>query len=91
MYQNLAQQLMPWVVKAEKYCATELPKCSSMEEAKDLYDLHQVRHAFTLAIDRECGSLADVPEHGSAVDALGPEDREILQHGTAQVLQRGGG
>ena len=42
MYQNLAQQLMPWVVKAEKYCATELPKCSSMEEAKDLYDLHQV-------------------------------------------------
>ena len=42
MYQNLAQQLMPWVMKAEKYCATELPKCSSMEEAKDLYDLHQV-------------------------------------------------
>lgn len=42
MYQNLAQQLMPWVVKAEKYCATELPKCSSMEEAKDLYELHQV-------------------------------------------------
>ena len=34
---------MPWVVKAEKYCATELPKCSSMEEAKDLYELHQVK------------------------------------------------
>lgn len=46
MYQNLAQQLMPWVVKAEKYCATELPKCSSMEEAKDLYDLHQVIHVY---------------------------------------------
>lgn len=42
MYQNLAQELMPWIVKAEKYCATELPKCSSMEEAKELFDLHQV-------------------------------------------------
>jgi len=42
MYQNLAQELMPWIVKAEKYCATELPKCSSLEEAKELYELHQV-------------------------------------------------
>ncbi|XP_041351119.1 nesprin-1-like [Gigantopelta aegis] len=40
-YQSLQEQLMPWIVKAEKYCATELPKCSSLEEAKDLYDLHQ--------------------------------------------------
>lgn len=42
MYQSLAQELMPWILKAEKYCATELPKCSSMEEAKELYDIHQV-------------------------------------------------
>lgn len=42
MYQNLSQQLMPWIEKAQKYCATELPKCSSLEEAKDLYNLHQV-------------------------------------------------
>lgn len=41
MYQNLSQQLMPWIEKAQKYCATELPKCSSLEEAKDLYNLHQ--------------------------------------------------
>ena len=33
-----------WVVKAEKYCTAELHKCSSMEEAKDLYDLHQVKY-----------------------------------------------
>ncbi|KAK7104412.1 hypothetical protein V1264_019133 [Littorina saxatilis] len=46
-YQNLHEQLMPWIVKAEKYCATELPKCASLEEAKDLYDLHQ-------AFLREC-------------------------------------
>ena len=44
MYQNLAQELMPWIVKAEKYCATELPKCSSMDEAKDLFNIHQVRN-----------------------------------------------
>ncbi|KAH3752029.1 hypothetical protein DPMN_186637 [Dreissena polymorpha] len=42
MYQILAKDLMPWIVKAEKYCATELPKCSSLEEAKELYALHQV-------------------------------------------------
>lgn len=47
MYQNLAQELMPWIVKAEKYCATELPKCSSMDEAKELYDIHQVRFVLT--------------------------------------------
>ncbi|XP_052236879.1 muscle-specific protein 300 kDa-like [Dreissena polymorpha] len=41
MYQILAKDLMPWIVKAEKYCATELPKCSSLEEAKELYALHQ--------------------------------------------------
>ncbi|XP_076442566.1 muscle-specific protein 300 kDa-like isoform X3 [Babylonia areolata] len=46
-YQSLHEQLMPWIVKAEKYCATELPKCASLEEAKDLYDLHQ-------AFLREC-------------------------------------
>nr|KAG5692778.1 hypothetical protein BaRGS_009394 [Batillaria attramentaria] len=46
-YQTLHEQLMPWIVKAEKYCATELPKCASLEEAKDLYDLHQ-------AFLREC-------------------------------------
>ena len=42
MYQNLAQELMPWILKAEKYCATELPKCSSMQESKEMFDLHQV-------------------------------------------------
>lgn len=41
MYQNLNQQLMPWIEKAEKYCATELPKCSSVEEAQDIHELHQ--------------------------------------------------
>ncbi|KAK6181528.1 hypothetical protein SNE40_009363 [Patella caerulea] len=40
-YQNLQSELMPWIVKGEKYCATELPKCSSLEEAKELYTLHQ--------------------------------------------------
>ncbi|BFZ08024.1 hypothetical protein BsWGS_11063 [Bradybaena similaris] len=40
-YQTLHDQLLPWVLKAEKYFATELPKCASLEEAKDLYDLHQ--------------------------------------------------
>ncbi|GFR66525.1 nesprin-1, partial [Elysia marginata] len=40
-YQNLHEELMPWIIKAEKYCATELPKCSSLDEAKDLYELHQ--------------------------------------------------
>ncbi|XP_025103982.1 nesprin-1-like isoform X4 [Pomacea canaliculata] len=40
-YQSLQEQLLPWILKAEKYCDTELPKCSSLEEAKDLYDLHQ--------------------------------------------------
>ena len=47
-YQSLQEQLMPWIVKAEKYCATELPKCSSLEEAKDLYDLHQVKTFWTI-------------------------------------------
>ncbi|XP_076463750.1 muscle-specific protein 300 kDa-like isoform X7 [Babylonia areolata] len=46
-YQTLHEQLIPWIEKAENYCATELPKCSSLEEAKDLYDLHQ-------AFLREC-------------------------------------
>ncbi|KAL8590280.1 hypothetical protein ACOMHN_006396 [Nucella lapillus] len=46
-YQTLQEQLIPWIEKAEKYCATDLPKCSSLEEAKDLYDLHQ-------AFLREC-------------------------------------
>lgn len=41
MYQNLNQQLMPWIEKAEKYCSTELPKCSSVEEAQDIHKLHQ--------------------------------------------------
>lgn len=41
-YQTLQEQLMPWMLKAEKYCAIELPKCSSLEEAKELFDLHQV-------------------------------------------------
>ena len=41
-YQALSQQLLPWIVKAEKYCATELPKCSSLDEAKDLHDVHEV-------------------------------------------------
>lgn len=41
MYQNLNQQLMPWIEKAEKYCATELPKCSSVEEAQAIHELHQ--------------------------------------------------
>lgn len=41
-YQTLHDHLLPWVLKAEKYCATDLPKCASCEEAKDLYDLHQV-------------------------------------------------
>lgn len=45
-YQMLHEQLMPWIVKAEKYCATELPKCASLEEAKDLYELHQVSGCF---------------------------------------------
>lgn len=49
MYQNLSQQLMPWIEKAEKYCATEFPKCSSVEEAKDIHELHQVSsHLFCL-------------------------------------------
>lgn len=42
MYQNLTQQLMPWVVKAENYCSTELPKCASLDEARELHELHQV-------------------------------------------------
>lgn len=42
VYQNLAQQLTPWISKAEKYCHTDLPKCATIEEAKDLHDLHQV-------------------------------------------------
>ncbi|KAH9507324.1 hypothetical protein Btru_056910, partial [Bulinus truncatus] len=41
-YQMLQEQLMPWITKAEKYCATQLPKCASSDEAKDLYDLHQM-------------------------------------------------
>lgn len=40
-YQALQEQLVPWMLKAEKYCATELPKSSSLDEAKDLYQLHQ--------------------------------------------------
>lgn len=42
-YQTLSQQLIPWIVKAEKYCATTLPKCASIEEARDLYEIQQVR------------------------------------------------
>ncbi|CAL1544282.1 unnamed protein product [Lymnaea stagnalis] len=41
-YQTLQEQLMPWITKAEKYCATQLPKCASQEEAKDMYELHQL-------------------------------------------------
>ncbi|ESO86156.1 hypothetical protein LOTGIDRAFT_167389 [Lottia gigantea] len=40
-YQNLQSQLTPWIVKGEKYCATELPKCTSLAEAQELYNLHQ--------------------------------------------------
>ncbi|XP_035824390.1 nesprin-1 [Aplysia californica] len=40
-YQTLQEQLLPWIMKAEKYCATDLPKCASLEEARELYDLHQ--------------------------------------------------
>lgn len=45
-YQNYLEKLMPWITKAEKYCATQLPKCASVEEAKDLYDIHQVTDMF---------------------------------------------
>ena len=49
-YQTLHEQLMPWIVKAEKYLATDLPKCASLEEAKDLYDLHQVSEKIAWAL-----------------------------------------
>lgn len=41
-YQTLQEQLLPWITHAEKYCATVLPKCASAEEAKEMYDIHQV-------------------------------------------------
>lgn len=49
-YQTLHDQLLPWVLKAEKYFATELPMCASLEEAKDLYDLHQVSVSYSLFV-----------------------------------------
>ena len=42
LYKDHHQQLIPWIIKAEKYCATDLPKCASFGDAKDLYDMHQV-------------------------------------------------
>ncbi|KAL5008450.1 hypothetical protein ScPMuIL_014031 [Solemya velum] len=77
MYQNLTQQLMPWVVKAENYCSNELPKCASLEEARELHELHQTflsecEEQFPIfeKVNAEAGYLLEQPEVVRDMEAL---------------------
>ncbi|GFO48198.1 nesprin-1, partial [Plakobranchus ocellatus] len=84
-YQTLHEELMPWIIKAEKYCATELPKCSSVDEAKDLYELHQ---AFLQECEEhlpifdqmstEAGYLIDQPNMHRELEAIQKRWGKIL-------------
>ncbi|KAL3874933.1 hypothetical protein ACJMK2_037885 [Sinanodonta woodiana] len=85
MYQNLSQQLMPWIVKAEKYCATDLPKCSDLQEAKDIYDLHQeflqeceTQLPIFEKMSTEAGYIMDQPNMQRDLDALQRRWNSIL-------------
>ncbi|KAK3089398.1 hypothetical protein FSP39_003323 [Pinctada imbricata] len=85
MHQNLKEQLMPWILKAEKYCATELPKCASMEEAKELHDLHQAflnecEENFPVfeKLNTEAGYLMEQPNMASDMEALQKRWNDII-------------